>query len=144
MQSNSKINLKKVVTNATCLGLSAALLAATGAIYINPSGTEASSHREAPLISQDAFADTTDVYAFVSPDRQDSVTIIGNWIPFESPDGGPNYYKFADDVLYELHVDNVGDGKATSAINFNSKPLPKTHSHFYITPAQSPRSMTAI
>jgi len=125
MQSNSKINLKKAITNATCLGLSAALLAATGAIYTNPSSTEASSHREAPLISQDAFADTTDVYAFVSPDRQDSVTIIGNWIPFESPDGGPNYYKFADDVLYELHVDNVGDGKAHISYQFQFKTTTK-------------------
>lgn len=69
----------------------------------------ASSHREAPLITEDPVADATDVYAFVSPDRPDSVTLIGNWIPFEEPAGGPNFSKFGDDVLYKLNVDNDGD-----------------------------------
>ena len=72
-----------------------------------PSG--ASSHREAPLISEDPVADTTDVYAFVSPDRPDTVTLAANWIPFEEPAGGPNFFKFGDDVLYQIHVDNNGD-----------------------------------
>lgn len=71
--------------------------------------TGASSHREAPLISQDPVADTTDVYAFVSPDRPDTVTIVGNWIPLEEPAGGPNFYKFGDDVRYQLNIDNDGD-----------------------------------
>ena len=71
----------------------------------------ASSHREAPLISRDPYADSTDVYAFVSPDRPDSVTLIGSWIPFEGPQGGPNFYSFDDDVVYELHVDTQGDAK---------------------------------
>ena len=61
--------------------------------------SEASSHREAPLITQDPVADNTDVYAFVSPDRPDTVTLIANWIPFEEPAGGPNFYNFGDDVL---------------------------------------------
>jgi Domain of unknown function (DUF4331) len=69
----------------------------------------ASSHREAPLISQDPVADNTDVYAFVSPDKQDSVTLMANFIPFEEPAGGPNFYRFGDDVLYRLNVDNNGD-----------------------------------
>ena len=69
----------------------------------------ASSHREAPLISSDPQADTTDVYAFVSPDAPDSVTLISSWIPFEDPAGGPNFYRFGDNVLYELKVDNNGD-----------------------------------
>lgn len=69
----------------------------------------ASSHREAPLISGDPQADTTDVYAFVSPDAPDTVTLIASWIPFEDPQGGPNFYKFGDSVLYELKVDNNGD-----------------------------------
>src|SRR4029079_317608 len=60
----------------------------------------ASSHREAPLITEDPVADNTDVYAFVSPDRPDTVTLAMNVIPFESPAGGPNFYKFGDDVLY--------------------------------------------
>jgi len=67
------------------------------------------SHREAPKISQDPVADNTDVYAFVSPDRPDSVTLITNYIPLEEPAGGPNFHQFGDDVLYEILIDNNGD-----------------------------------
>lgn len=69
-----------------------------------------SSHREAPEISKDPVADNTDVYAFVSPDKADTVTIIANYIPLEGPAGGPNFFEFGDDVLYEIHIDNNGDG----------------------------------
>ena len=71
--------------------------------------THASSHREAPLISEDPVADDTDAYAFVSPDRPDTVTLIGNWIPLEEPAGGPNFYKFGQDVLYQFRIDNNAD-----------------------------------
>jgi len=71
--------------------------------------TQASSHREAPLISQDPLADNTDVYAFISPNNPDRVTLIANFIPFEAPYGGPNFFKFDDNVLYEIMVDNDGD-----------------------------------
>ncbi len=66
----------------------------------------ASSHREAPLISNDPLADNTDVYAFRSPDDPNTITIIANYIPFESPEGGPNYYTFGSRVRYEIHVKN--------------------------------------
>lgn len=72
----------------------------------------ASSHREAPLISEDPVADNTDTYAFVSPDNPDTVTLVANWIPFELPPGGPNFNKFGDDVLYKINVDNDGDATA--------------------------------
>jgi Domain of unknown function (DUF4331) len=75
-----------------------------------PQAANASSHREAPLISQDPAADNTDLYAFVSPDRPDSVTIVANYVPLEQPAGGPNFATFGDDVRYELKVDNTGDG----------------------------------
>ena len=68
-----------------------------------------SSHREAPEISKDPVADNTDVYAFVSPDRPDTVTLIANYIPLEGPAGGPNFFEFGDDVLYQIFVDNDGD-----------------------------------
>ncbi|HBY98722.1 MAG: DUF4331 domain-containing protein [Ardenticatenaceae bacterium] len=97
------------------------VLVAVLLIGYGPTQVNASSHREAPLIAADPYADTTDVYAFVSPDRPDSVTIIASWIPLESPEGGPNYYKFADDVLYELHVDNVGDGRSHVTYQFRFK-----------------------
>ena len=69
----------------------------------------ASSHREAPLISQDPLADNTDVYAFVSPERTDRVVLISNFIPLQFPSSGPNFWKFDDNVLYEVMVDNTGD-----------------------------------
>jgi len=69
-----------------------------------------SSHREAPAISKDPVADNTDVYAFVSPDTPSTVTILANFIPLEEPAGGPNFFQFGDDVLYEIMIDNNGDG----------------------------------
>jgi uncharacterized protein DUF4331 len=69
----------------------------------------ASSHREAPLISADPQADATDVYAFLSPDAPDMVTLIASYIPFEDPAGGPNFFRFGDSVLYEIKIDNNGD-----------------------------------
>jgi Domain of unknown function (DUF4331) len=77
-----------------------------------------SSHREAPEISKDPVADSTDVYAFVSPDKPDTVTLIANYIPLQSPAGGPNFYEFGDDVLYAIHIDNNGDGQADISYEF--------------------------
>jgi hypothetical protein len=70
-----------------------------------------SSHREAPAISKDPVADNTDTYAFVSPDDPDTVTIISNYLPLEAPFGGPNFFEFGDDVRYNIHIDQTGDGK---------------------------------
>jgi hypothetical protein len=81
----------------------------------------ASSHREAPLISQDPLADNTDLYAFRSPDRPDTVTIVANYIPLESPAGGPNFPAFDDSVLYEIHVDNDGDAQEDLTYQFRFK-----------------------
>src|ERR1700719_3461564 len=82
-----------------------------------------SSHREAPEISKDPVADSTDVYAFVSPDRPDTVTLIANYIPLQEPAGGPNFYEFGDDVLYEIHIDNDGDGQADITYQFRFETL---------------------
>jgi len=79
---------------------------------------KASSHREAPLISQDPTADNTDVYAFVSPDKPDTVTMLANYIPLEQPAGGPNFPAFDDTVLYEIHVENSGDGQEDLTYQF--------------------------
>lgn len=102
---------------ALYLGLAVAMLFSSSLIS-SSTDVQASSHREAPLISGDPLADNTDTYAFISPDRPDTVTIIGSWIPGELPQGGPNYYRFADDVAYELHVDNVGDAKSHITYRF--------------------------
>jgi Domain of unknown function (DUF4331) len=92
----------------------AGLLAATSVA----GGTLASSHREAPLISKDPTADITDLYAFVSPDKPDTVTLIANYIPFEEPGGGPNFYPFDDMVHYWISVDNNGDGVGDVTFTF--------------------------
>ena len=73
--------------------------------------SSASSHREAPLIANDPQVDNTDVYAFVSPDKAKTTTLIANWYPFEIPAGGPNFFQFADDAHYDINIDNNGDGK---------------------------------
>jgi hypothetical protein len=82
----------------------------------------ASSHREAPLIAQDPTADSTDVYAFltpgIAPGAGASVNLIANYIPFQEPAGGPNYFNFADSVLYEIKVDNTGDARADVIYEF--------------------------
>ncbi len=71
-----------------------------------------------PEISKDPVADSTDLYAFVSPDNPDTVTIIANYVPLESPDGGPNFYEFGEEVLYEINIDNNGDGKPEITYEF--------------------------
>src|SRR6476620_103649 len=77
-----------------------------------------SSHREAPEVSKDPVADNTDVYAFVSPDKPRTVTLIANFIPFQNPQGGPNFYEFGDDVQYDIHVSNRGDATADLTYRF--------------------------
>ncbi len=100
--------------SSTLVGLGILLLAAAAPV-------RASSHREAPLISQDPNADNTDVYAFVSPDRPDTVTIVANYIPLEEPAGGPNFAAFGDDVLYAINIDNDGDGEEDIQYRFRFK-----------------------
>ena len=77
-----------------------------------------SSHREAPGISMDPAADNTDVYAFVSPDSPNTVTLIANYLPFEYPAGGPNFFEFGEDVAYAINIDNNGDGKPDITYQF--------------------------
>lgn len=96
------------------LGAGFAALASVIAVQAGPTGLSASSHREAPLIAGDPRADNTDVYAFVSPDDPDNVTIIANWLPFAEPSGGPNFYPWAtgtptDGARYNIKIDNDGD-----------------------------------
>lgn len=82
-----------------------------------------SSHREAPSISKDPVADNTDLYAFVDPNDFSKVTIISNFVPLEEPAGGPNFYQFGDDVLYEIMIDNDGDGKEEVTYQFQFKTI---------------------
>src|SRR2546429_6177010 len=106
MKSNGRAPSRSIIGACAALGLGALLLSPAVPV------ARASSHREAPLISQDPNADNTDLYAFVSPDRPDTVTIVANYIPLEEPAGGPNFAGFGDDAPYRIHVDNDGDGAA--------------------------------
>lgn len=87
------------------------LVTAAAFTGLAPLSSSASSHREAPLTSGDPKADNTDVYAFTSPDNTDTVTLVANWIPFQEPNGGPNFYPFANDARYNIKIDGNGDGK---------------------------------
>lgn len=106
--------MSRFVSRGTRRGLGAAgalAVAAAGVAALAPSVGTASSHREAPLVAGDPLVDNTDTYAFVSPDDPDTVTLIANWIPFQEPSGGPNFYPWAeaDEARYNIKVDTDGD-----------------------------------
>jgi hypothetical protein len=102
--------MRKLAFVLLAAAASAALIAALASRGSTPAA-QASSHREAPLISEDPSADNTDTYAFRSPDRPDTVTIISNWIPGEDPAAGPNWYTFSPSARYDIYADKNGDGK---------------------------------
>ncbi len=77
-----------------------------------------SSHREAPEIAKDPVADSTDVYAFVSPDAPTTLTLIANYVPLQEPAGGPNFYEFGSDVLYEINIDTQGKAEPDITYQF--------------------------
>ena len=86
------------------------LLAAFAASLVVVAIGVGSSHREAPITSGDPLADDTDVYAFTAKDAPGSLTVVANWVPFEDPGGGPNFYRFDDRARYYINIDNTGDG----------------------------------
>jgi hypothetical protein len=102
--------------------LAAASVAALAAsVALIPTFAGGSSHREAPGIAQDPTADSTDVYAFTSPDDPNTATIIANYIPFEEPAGGPNFYGLSDNARYVINIDNTGDGNPDIAYRFRTR-----------------------
>ena len=100
--------------------IAAALTIASGLTMstLNPVVASASSHREAPAIAEDQFADNTDVYTFISPENPDKLVIVANYVPLLVPSSGPNFYKFSDNVAYDLHVDNNGDAKDDLVVRY--------------------------
>nr|WP_175149398.1 DUF4331 domain-containing protein [Paraburkholderia ultramafica] len=96
------------------------LLAAAILLCAVVSGAYASSHREAPLITTMPKVDGTDFYMFNSyePNRRGYVTLIANYSPLEDAYGGPNYFALDPDALYEIHIDNVGDGRSHLTFQF--------------------------
>ena len=115
---------------ALALAATGGLLATVGVAGLGPVGAQASSHREAPLTAGLPQYDNTDVYAFRSPDRQNSVTLVSNWIPFEEPAGGPNFYPFAEQARYTVKVDNDGDAKSDITYRWRFKDHYRTKETF--------------
>jgi hypothetical protein len=111
--------MRKLAFILLTLGAAAVLLAVTRGG--GPAPGSASSHREAPLIAEDPTADNTDLYAFRSPDRPDTATIISNVIPGEDPAAGPNWYTFSPSARYDIYIDKNGDGKADISYYFRFK-----------------------
>lgn len=103
------------------VGVMAMLMISIAPAFLTTQVAKASSHREAPLISQDPVADATDLYAFRSPENPNTLSILTNWIPYENAASGPNFFRFGDDVLYEIHVDNVGDAQDHIVYQFRFK-----------------------
>src|SRR3989442_3643885 len=104
------------------------LVAALAAIAIAVPLSLGSSHREAPLTSIDPTADDTDVYAYTAKDdpttaqnEEKYLTVVANWIPFEDPAGGPNFYRFDDRAHYYVNIDNNGHGKYDVRYQFRFK-----------------------
>ncbi|MFE2940664.1 DUF4331 domain-containing protein [Streptomyces sp. NPDC059255] len=113
-----------------CGALAAGGLAATGVAALAPQAAQASSHREAPLISGQPQFDNTDLYAFVSPDHPDTTTIVANVLPFQEPAGGPNFFTFATDARYEIRIDNNGDAQDDLVYRFTFKDHRKNEDTF--------------
>jgi Domain of unknown function (DUF4331) len=107
--------MRRIIRNLSII-LTPLVLLATVMIAFGPVGVGASSHREAPLIAADPTVDSTDLYAFVSPDAPTTVTMISNWIPFEEPGGGPNFYHFDDNATYYIKIDS--DGNAVEDVTY--------------------------
>ncbi|MFD8789773.1 DUF4331 domain-containing protein [Streptomyces vinaceus] len=110
MKATVKPRSRRLLDHSLLVLGAGALATGLGILTLAPGVSAASSHREAPLIAGDPRADNTDVYAYTSLDRPDSVTLLANWIPFEEPNGGPNFYAFGDDLRYNIKIDNTGDG----------------------------------
>jgi hypothetical protein len=103
---------RRAFYRASTVAITGSALAFGGSLLLlGPSSGSASSHREAPLTAADPQIDNTDTYAFVSPDNAKTVTLIANWIPFEDPSGGPNFYPFSPDAHYNIKLDTNGDSK---------------------------------
>jgi uncharacterized protein DUF4331 len=110
--------MKKAALAAAALGAVTISALAAAVVGSRPSAGTASSHREAPLISEDPSADNTDLYAFRSPDKPSTVTIVSNWIPAEDPAAGPNYFTFSPNAKYKISIDRTGDARADIVYEF--------------------------
>ncbi|MBI3957429.1 MAG: DUF4331 domain-containing protein [Chloroflexi bacterium] len=127
MQSKSSL-LRRLGTLTGLLLVPVVLLAAV--LLAVGQDAKASSHREAPLISKDPFADNTDTYVFVSPNDTNRLALVASWIPFEGPEGGPNYFEWDDRVLYDIYLDVNGDAREDITYTLSSRTVIKNPNTF--------------
>ena len=104
-----------------------ALSAVCACLTLAAGPARASSHREAPFIATQPSVDGTDLYLFRSYEtgRQGYITVMANYIPFQDPQGGPNFYQFNPNALYQIHFDNNGDAKEDVTFQFSFKSTSK-------------------
>jgi hypothetical protein len=113
MSSTTKKHVSKLAVTIASILLGSSVALTAGA----------SSHREAPNITEKPKVDNTDFYMFNSyePGRDGYVTLLANYIPLENPNAGPNYYSMDPDAIYEVKIDNVGDAKPNVTFRFHFK-----------------------
>ncbi len=110
---------RRYLSRVLLVAATTSLLALT--LLISAHWADASSHREAPLISKDPFADNTDTYVFIPEGVTDRIVLVASWIPFEGPEGGPNYFEWDDNVLYDIYIDVDGDAVSEVTYTLQSK-----------------------
>ncbi len=118
---NQIANQPRLGRGTLLTGLLFAALFIALAVLLAAGQSGASSHREAPLISKDPYADNTDTYVWVPAGQTRNIVLAASWIPFEGPEGGPNYFEWDDRVLYDIHVDNDGDAMADVTYTLSSR-----------------------
>ena len=133
--------MRKPAVALAAAALTALALVAALAHGRSPTAANASSHREAPLISEDPSADNTDLYAFRSPDKPDTLTIVSNFIPGEDPAAGPNYYTFSPTARYDIYVDRNGDGRADVSYYFRFQ---RKAGPFFLGDTTQPYTVTRV
>jgi Domain of unknown function (DUF4331) len=133
--------MKKVILAATGVVAATAAVLAAALVAPGPEAGTASSHREAPLISEDPSADLTDVYAFRSPDKQNTVTLLANVIPGEDPAAGPNWYTFSPTARYNLKIDTNGDVRPDVIYRFTFR---KKTGPFFLGDTAQPYTVTRV
>jgi hypothetical protein len=132
--------MRKATAIAVCLG-AIALAALAALVSLGPDDGTASSHREAPLIQDDPSADLTDVYAFRSPDKPNTVTLVANVIPAEDPAAGPNWYTFSPTARYNLKIDTDGDVQPNLIYRFQFQ---RKTGQFFLGDTAQPFTVTRV
>jgi len=130
---------KGIAIAALAASIITAALAA--AVTLGPGDGTASSHREAPLIAEDPSADLTDVFAFRSPDKPSTVTIMANVIPGEDPAAGPMYYTFSPNARYSLKIDTSGDVSPDVTYHFQFQ---RKTGQFFLGDTAQPYTVTRV